>query len=138
MVFRRNPKPRSRIDSLIGAGTKISGNVVFSGGLRIDGEVVGDVSASGTELSTLVVSERAEVQGSVTVSHAVVNGTVKGPLVATELLELQRHARVLGDITYGKLEIHLGAVVEGRLTHQASSGARGGLKLASSNDTLGR
>lgn len=107
--------PLKRIDSLIGAGTTLTGNIVFTGGLRVDGVVVGNVHASNGEPSTLVISEQARVAGEIRVSHLVINGEVEGPVHATDYLELQPKARVKGDIHYLRLEMHVGATVEGRL-----------------------
>jgi len=107
--------PLKRIDSLIGGGTTLTGNIVFTGGLRIDGTVVGNVHASNGEASTLVISEQAKVAGEIRVSHLVVNGEVEGPVHATDYLELQSKARIKGDISYQRLEMHTGATVEGRL-----------------------
>lgn len=109
--------PQKRIDSLIGAGTVVSGDVTFTGGLRIDGEVRGNVVAENGEPGTLVVSEQAKIDGEIRVSHVVVNGAVNGPVTADDYLELQPKARVVGDITYKTLEMHVGAVVQGRLVH---------------------
>jgi cytoskeletal protein CcmA (bactofilin family) len=136
-MFRKNAnKPQNRIDSLIGAGTRIEGNVTFSGGLRVDGEIKGNVIASGGQPSTLVLSEQARVDGEIHVSHLVVNGAINGPVHSAEFLELQAHCRVKGDVHYNTLEMHLGAVVEGRLVHN-SSATEGGktveLKIASRN-----
>ena len=118
MWERKNRRaPQKRIDSLIGAGTVVSGNVTFTGGLRIDGHVHGNVVAANGEPSTLVISEQAEVDGEIRVSHVVVNGKVSGPVVANDYLELQPKARVLGDVTYKTLDMHVGAVLRGRLNH---------------------
>ena len=111
----KNHTPMKRIDSLIGAGTTLSGDIVFTGGLRIDGHVIGSVHASNGEASTLVISERAKVSGEIRVSHLVINGEVEGPVHATDYLELQPKARVKGDIHYLRIEMHVGATVEGRL-----------------------
>jgi len=120
-MFRKKAHtPQNRIDSLIGAGTKIEGNVTFAGGLRVDGEVKGNVIAAGGQPSTLVLSEQARIEGEIHVSHLVVNGTVNGPVHAAEFIELQAHCRVKGDVHYNTLEMHLGAVVEGRLVHSSS------------------
>lgn len=109
-------KPLGRIDSLIGVGTRVEGNVVFSGGLRVDGEIKGCVSApEGVEGSTLVLSEQARIEGEVKVAHFVVDGAVVGPVTATETLELQSKARIVGDVTYATIEMHQGAIIEGRL-----------------------
>ena len=133
MLFQKNGKPQSRIDSLIGAGTVIVGDVAFTGGLRIDGEVRGNVSATGDQPSTLVVSEHARIEGEISVSHLVVNGTVVGPVHAREFLELQPKARVTGDVEYNSVEMHLGSVIQGRLIHQGLPTKAVELKLASSN-----
>ena len=134
-MFSSKPKAQNRIDSLIGAGTRIEGTVIFSGGLRVDGEVKGDVRAAEGESGTLVVSEQARIEGEIHVAHLVVNGTVVGPLHATELIELQPRSRVSGDVHYTSLEMHLGAIVEGRLAHvRAGADAKPvELKLAKSN-----
>ena len=114
---KKRSAPQKRIDSLIGAGTVVSGDVTFTGGLRIDGRVHGNVVAANGEPSTLVLSEQAKVDGEVRVSHMVINGTVNGPLIANDYLELQPKARVVGDVTYKTLEMHVGAVIQGRLIH---------------------
>lgn len=114
-------KPQSRIDCLIGAGTNIDGNVAFSGGLRVDGQVRGNIVAEDGKPGTLVISEQARVEGEIRVPHIVVNGTVVGPVHSTEYVELQAKANVTGDVHYSSLEMQLGAVVEGRLVHLASA-----------------
>ncbi len=114
-------KPQSRIDCLIGAGTRIEGNVVFSGGLRVDGQVRGDIVAEDGKPGTLVISEHARVEGEIRVPHIVVNGIVVGPVHSSEYVELQAKANVTGDVHYNTLEMQLGAVIEGRLMHQADA-----------------
>jgi cytoskeletal protein CcmA (bactofilin family) len=121
MFSKKASKPQSRIDSLIGAGTMIEGNVNFTGGLRVDGEIKGNVVAAGDQPSTLVVSEQARIEGEIHVSHLVVNGSINGPVHSAEFLELQAHSRVKGDVHYNTLEMHLGAVVDGRMVHIASA-----------------
>ena len=120
MFFGNNKrsKPQNRIDSLIGVGTKIEGNVFFSGGLRVDGAIKGNVSETGDQPSTLVLSEQARIEGVIHVSHVVINGTVVGPVQAQEYVELQSKSRVTGDVFYKTLEMHVGAIVEGKLVHQ--------------------
>lgn len=113
---------QARIDSLIGAGTCIEGKILFSGGLRVDGEVRGSVEAvSGASSSTLVVSDQARIEGAVSVAHLVLNGVVVGPVSVAESLEMQPKARIVGDVTYAAIEMHQGAVIEGRLVHEHKS-----------------
>lgn len=133
MLFQKSGKPQNRIDSLIGAGTTIAGDITFSGGLRVDGEVKGNVRATGDQQGTLVVSEHARIEGEIDVNHLVINGTVVGPVHSSEFLELQAKAKVTGDVQYNTIEMHLGAVVQGRLIHQGAPAKAVELKLASSN-----
>jgi cytoskeletal protein CcmA (bactofilin family) len=124
-------KTKSTIDSLIGISTTIQGNLHFKGGLRIDGHVKGNVIAEEDPSSMLVISEHAKVEGEVRVAYLVVNGTITGNVHSLELLELQPKARITGDVHYKALEMHGGAVVAGKLSHDDIEEPV--LKLASSN-----
>ncbi|MBZ0092752.1 MAG: bactofilin family protein [Burkholderiales bacterium] len=115
---KKSNKPQNRIDTLIGAGTKIEGNITFSGGLRVDGTILGNICAQNGEPSTLVLSETAHIEGEIRVSHMVINGTVNGPVYVVEYVELQPKAHVIGDVYYKTVEMHLGARVEGKLVYQ--------------------
>lgn len=108
-------KAQPPIKSLIAQGSRIDGNVKFAEGLRIDGEVVGDTRASPEQPSILVISESALVQGEIHADHVIINGTVRGPVHARELLELQPKARIEGDVHYKALEMHQGAMITGQL-----------------------
>jgi len=99
-MFGRKTLAQKRIDSLIGAATTVRGDVVFEGGLRIDGTVLGNVTAGDGKAGTLVVSEHARIEGRVDVAHVVLNGTVHGPVTARDSLELQGKARIVGDVAY--------------------------------------
>ena len=118
MFGRKDPgKPFGRIDSLIGAGTRVEGSIRFAGGLRIDGEGVGDVEAAEGAASTLVLSENALIEGNVKVAHLVSNGTIVGRVTVSDSLEMQPRAKIIGDIEYAVIELHQGAVIDGRLLH---------------------
>ena len=130
-MFGKKSGVNNTIDSLLGANTRLEGNILFQGGLRIDGQVVGNVVASPDHPSMLVISEQARVEGEIHGGHLVVNGTVVGPLMAADMLELQPKARVKGTVHYKALEMHQGAIVEGMLIHVDES-QRPGLKLAAS------
>ena len=129
-LAKKKPPP---IRSLIGEGTVVEGNITFTEGLRIDGEVFGDVAAAGDGRSMLVISDNARVHGRVAASHVIINGEVRGPLQCTEMLELQPKARVWGDVRYETLEMHPGAQVDGELK-PLKSAEKPPLKLAASND----
>ena len=109
-------KAQPPIKSLIAQGTHIDGNMKFNEGLRVDGEVFGDIEAVAEDnVSLLVISEAAVVQGSITADHVIINGTVRGPVHARELLELQPKAKIEGDVSYVALEMHQGATICGQL-----------------------
>lgn len=112
-MFSRKKQPP--IKSLVAEGTRIEGHVHFAEGMRIDGEVVGDIRASSSQPSILVISETARVEGAVHADHVIVNGQVMGPVHAAELLELQPKARITGNVHYKALEMHQGAVIAGQM-----------------------
>jgi cytoskeletal protein CcmA (bactofilin family) len=111
------------MDSLIGAATRIDGDVLFRGGLRIDGHVVGNVVGEAGHASYVVIAESARIEGDVRCDHLVVNGEIRGGVQCAALLEIQPKARIIGDVSYKVLEMHGGAQVLGRLTHHDSFGA---------------
>ncbi len=128
-----NKKKQPPIKSLIAEGSQITGNMVFSDGLRIDGEVIGNVRASADQSSILVISESAKVTGEVFADHIIVNGLVKGPLHAGQMLELQPKARIEGDVEYAALEMHQGALITGQLRPLLGTEEKPTLKLAANN-----
>jgi cytoskeletal protein CcmA (bactofilin family) len=114
-------KPVETIDTLIGAGSILQGDLEFTGGLRVDGHIKGHVSAQDSNNGTLVLSESGVIEGDVNVPHVVINGTVKGNIASTGHVELQSQARISGDIHYKAVEMELGAVLNGSLVSDASS-----------------
>ena len=133
-MFRKKSGIKATIDSLIGASTRMEGNVVFHGGLRIDGHVHGDVLAAGESPGMLVIGEHARVEGDIVAAHLIVSGVVQGSITVSGLVELQPKARITGDVRYRAIEIHQGAIVEGMLSRFDGEGAKRGLKLAASKD----
>jgi cytoskeletal protein CcmA (bactofilin family) len=129
-MFGKQKQPPIR--SLVGEGTLIQGELRFTDGLRIDGEVQGDVMAVGDGDSILVISEKARVTGKVKGGHVIINGVVHGPVHSTELLELQPKATIVGDVRYEVLEMHQGATIDGDLK-PLKADERPALKLATSN-----
>jgi cytoskeletal protein CcmA (bactofilin family) len=129
MLGKKKPPP---IRTLVGEGTVIHGELRFTEGLRIDGEVQGDVTAVGDGPSIVVISEKARVTGKVSGGHVIVNGSVVGPIRSTGLLELQPKAAIVGDVRYEVLEMHQGATIEGEL-RPLGAAEKPNLKLAASN-----
>ena len=129
-MFSRKKQPP--IKSLIALGTKIEGNMLFVEGMRIDGEVAGEIRAASGQPSILVISESARVEGAVHADHVIVNGEVVGPVHAAELLELQPKAKITGNVHYKALEMHQGATIAGQMVPTAVvMGEKPPLKLAS-------
>lgn len=120
----KKPKQTAHIDSLIGQNTEIHGDVIFSGGLHVDGTVKGSVIAEKGEDSVLTLSERGTIEGEVKVPNVVVNGSVIGDVHATGHVELAAHARVHGNVYYSLIEMAMGAEVNGKLMHQAENKPR--------------
>jgi cytoskeletal protein CcmA (bactofilin family) len=126
-------KAQPPIKSLIAQGSRIDGSLTFTDGLRVDGELVGDIRANTEQSSILVISEAAVVQGEIHADHVIINGTVRGPVHAKDLLELQPKARIEGDVYYKAIEMHLGAVIAGQLRPVEGLEEKPLLKLAAKN-----
>lgn len=116
-------KDPAAIKSLIAQGTRIQGDMQFGEGLRVDGEVFGAIHANSEVGSLLVISEGAVVEGGVKADHIIINGTVRGPVEAREILELQPKARIEGEVQYVALEMQNGATILGQLRPLGSGSA---------------
>ncbi len=117
MFFKKANKIDNRIDTLIGADALIDGDVHFSGGLRVDGGIRGNVGEQNGTPSTLILSENGRIEGAVTAAKIVLNGKVTGTVRSNQFIELQAKARITGDLHYKSLEMHTGAVIEGKLVY---------------------
>ncbi|MBC7380049.1 MAG: polymer-forming cytoskeletal protein [Burkholderiaceae bacterium] len=126
-------KKQPPIKSLIAHGSRIEGHFIFTEGLRVDGEVVGDIRAGDAQPSILVISESATVNGEIHADHVIINGAINGPVYASELLELQPKARIAGNVHYKALEMHQGAVIAGQLQPMVAGEEKPTLKLAANN-----
>ena len=107
------------IGTLVGADTRVHGDIEFAGGLHIDGYVKGNVEATGDPPATVSISERGCVEGVVRAPHVLLNGTVKGDVRAAERVELGPRARVIGNVQYNLIEMAVGAEVNGKLIHES-------------------
>lgn len=115
-------KPKSKntkIDTLIGQNSELKGDVVFSGGLHVDGVIKGNIFAEPDSGSILSVSERGMIEGEVRVPNIVLNGCVNGDVHAEEHIELAEKARVTGNVYYKLIEMVRGAEVNGNLVHRS-------------------
>lgn len=111
-----------RIDCLIGSGTTLEGDLIFTGGLRIDGRVVGDVTVARIDAGTLTIGDEGSIEGDVRVSHLIVYGEIRGTVYATGLVDLRPNARIHGDVHYDQLEMQAGAQIVGHLVKHRNPG----------------
>lgn len=93
----------------IAKGTKIQGDIITEGVLRIDGTLIGSVESTGK----LVVGPSGRVEGTIRCNSANISGEVKAKIMVKELLTLQASAKLQGEVTTGKLAIEPGAVFSG-------------------------
>jgi len=109
-----------RIDTLIGQGTEVTGDISFSGGLHIDGIVRGNVKGEVGGTSMLILSEFGEVEGEINVPNMVLNGKVTGDVHSSTRVELAPKSRISGRVYYNLIEMAIGAEVNGGLVHKPS------------------
>lgn len=134
-MWGNSRKRGSSIETLIGRQTTIEGDVRFTGGLHVDGEVVGNVVAEQDSGATLSVSEYGRIVGDVHVPHMVLNGGVEGNVYSGERLELSAQARVTGDVYYNLIEMASGASVNGKLVHEPAGRPMVALAKAADGDS---
>lgn len=116
------------LSTLVAEDVEITGDIVFTGGTRIDGLVKGDVTgrkAEGKSASLLVLSDKGRIEGSIRCCDAVINGIVTGNLDVEDRLELQSDARVCGTVRYRQLQMDVGASLSGHLVKVDDAPAAG-------------
>ena len=117
---RKNQVKFPQMDTLIGAHTRIRGDVEFNGGLHLDGIIEGNVMSEQGSASRLSISDSATVQGSINVPIVIMNGLVQGDIVAATRVDLGSTAKVNGNVYYGLIEMAMGAQINGKLIHQSA------------------
>jgi cytoskeletal protein CcmA (bactofilin family) len=120
-MFNRDTK-QARIDTLIGEASRVHGDMEFAGGLHLDGSIAGNVRADPSEGSSLSVSETGSIEGNVEADNVMLNGTVRGDIVARGRIVLGATASVQGNVYYGVIEMTLGAQIMGKLTRVSDKG----------------
>ena len=124
-MLGRKSRNQAPITTLVGADTRVHGDIEFSGGFHVDGYVKGNIKAPKDEHAVLSISEKGCIEGAVMVPHVLLNGTVKGDVRATERVELGPKARVIGNVQYKLIEMSIGAEVNGKLIHESEGNAAG-------------
>jgi cytoskeletal protein CcmA (bactofilin family) len=118
----QSKKKTAKIDTLIGQNTELRGDVIFTGGLHVDGIIKGNIIAEENSGSVLSLSERGFIEGEIRVPNVVLNGKVHGDVHALEHIELASNARVTGNVYYKLIEMMRGAEVNGNLVHRGGHG----------------
>lgn len=138
-MFGRKKTPLSgRIDTLIARSARLQGDIEFTGGLHLEGHVIGNVRAAAGEGATLWISEQGIVEGAVDVPNLVVNGVVNGDVHGRERVVIGATARIHGNVHYGTIEMALGAQVSGKLipiATKSQSTARGAAEAADASSS---
>jgi len=128
----------TNVSTIIGEGTVIQGDIIYAGGLHIDGRVVGSVSAESGSAATLTLSKLGSIHGSVDVPTVVIDGEILGDVTASERVQLIANSRITGNVQYNLIEMEVGAEVNGQLVRQ--QGELGNVKapvaLESTEDEL--
>ncbi|MFZ9310029.1 MAG: bactofilin family protein [Arenimonas sp.] len=106
------------VETLIGRQVVIQGDLLFSGGLYIEGKVLGKVVAEEGADSLLTLAQGGVIEGSISAPKAVISGRLTGDIHSCERIELTETAHIQGNIHYRLIEITAGATVSGQLIHQ--------------------
>lgn len=135
---KTSPIELTKLSSLIAGNMEVMGDVHFLDGLRVDGQIRGNVLPKGGAKSLLVLSDQGSIHGNVSAYDAVINGTIVGDLEVGHFLELQANARVTGNISYHQLRMDCGAAVEGKLTHleDSSTATSNVVELSAGNNNV--
>ena len=117
MLGKDKNKKTTRMDTLVGSQSEVSGDVKFSGGLHIEGTIKGSVIAENDGKSLVQLSESGTIEGEIRAPFVVLNGVVVGDVHGGEHVELASKARVAGNVYYNLIEMAVGAEVNGKLVH---------------------
>jgi cytoskeletal protein CcmA (bactofilin family) len=112
------------VETLIGPRVVIKGDVEFSGGLYVEGKVLGRISAADTGSAVITVAEQGSVEGEVYSPVVIIAGNLTGDVHASERIELAPSAKVQGNIYYKVVEMAAGATLTGRLIHADAAHAQ--------------
>ena len=98
------------LNTIVGKGSKINGDMRVQNSLRIDGNVIGNIDTT----DTIVVGKEGIVEGKVKAKHVLLAGVVKGNVMASGKVFLESTASVFGDVKASKLVVDEGAVFDGK------------------------
>ena len=117
-MWKKKKRRVTKVDSLVGQNTQVTGDFHFRGGLHVDGNVKGNVSSEDDDTSVLSLSDRGTIEGEVRVPYVILNGVVVGDVYASQHIELASSARVEGNVYYKVLEMAAGAQINGKMLYR--------------------
>lgn len=123
-IGNANKIKTDNLETIIGRNTEIHGDIKFRGGLHVDGKVKGNIKAENDSETFLILNQEGEIEGEVSVPNVVLNGQVKGDVHASGRVQLDKQARVEGNVYYNLLEMEMGSAINGNLVHQANKEKR--------------
>lgn len=111
---------KAEVNTLIGASTTLQGDINFSGVMRVDGEIQGNIVGENNN-SILILSDNGKIIGELKVDNLIVNGAIEGNVYIGEKIELYPNAKITGDVHYNLLEMEVGAEVNGRMIREQAN-----------------
>lgn len=117
-MFGKAKPTKYKLDTMIGTGTEISGHLLFSDLLVVDGTIRGDVTAEEKGPARLTLNRGGKIIGDIKVPDIYIDGEVEGDVYATERVELANNAQIKGNVYYNLLEMAMGAAINGNLVHK--------------------
>ncbi|KGG80795.1 bactofilin family protein [Caloranaerobacter azorensis] len=108
-MFNKKEAKLDKIDTLIGKNTKLEGKIECKGTIRLDGELIGDLSVEGD----VIIGESGKINGNIICNNIFISGMVKGNIISKELLRLTNTAKLYGDIQVKTFIVDENAVFEG-------------------------
>lgn len=116
----RSTSSGANVEAFLGRGSKVNGNLSFSGPVELDGNVEGEIHAQ----EKLIIGEGAVIKATISGGEIVVKGTVQGDITASKRLSLQKPAKVTGNISSTNLSIEEGVFFEGNCSMKGTTGEK--------------
>lgn len=110
MFSKRDRTGNKDLDTLIGPGTILEGNIETNGVLRVEGKINGDLKVNGD----IYIGSNAEVIGNITANDIHISGSVKGNINSKGILRLLPTAKLIGDIDVNAFVVDEGSLFQGR------------------------
>ena len=96
--------------TILSNGVKIEGKILSKGNIRVEGEINGEISCE----DSIVVGEKANINGKINAVSILVGGKVTGTINAKEKLTLSAKGNLEGDIFTKILVVEEGATFNGK------------------------